>query len=146
MFQKPSADQTISTNNDPTSIDHERVPTQPSVKHSALDIAPATLFVNTGVSMVSISTLTTVAVAGVDFNALLAQAAEYIPSSLVAAGVHVDPASGLAALVVAAHALIAPLRYAITAALMPTRFGLRFYRDTVKPWFLRLRKLSNNHP
>jgi hypothetical protein len=101
-----------------------------SATNSNVDIAATTFLCSTAVSAVSLSSLSTAAALGVDFNALIDLAGQYIP---FLASIQLDPMLGTVAAILIVHKLFAPLRYSIAAAMTP--FALPAYRSRFKPWW-----------
>jgi hypothetical protein len=108
---------------------------------TALDLIPTTFLVSTGITITSLASLAAVTSSGVDLNLLVQWLAQY---SSALDGVQFDPVGGRVALVIAAHAAIAPARYALAAALAP--FALPWYRHTVKPHWTRFRRIFSDAP
>ena len=110
-----------------------------SASSTALDLLPTTFLVSTGITITSLSSLTAVTTMGVDLNLIVQWLAQYY-SALD--GFQFDPVGGRIALVIAAHAAIAPARYALAAALAP--FALPWYRRAVKPHWTRFRGIYSD--
>jgi hypothetical protein len=110
-----------------------------SASSTALDLLPTTFLVSTGITITSLASLTAVTATGVDLNLFVQWLAQY---SSALDGLQFDPVGGRIALVIAAHAAIAPARYALAAALAP--FALPWYRRAVKPHWTRFRGIYSD--
>jgi predicted branched-subunit amino acid permease len=99
------------------------------------DIATTTFLCSTALSALSLTSLTTAHLCGVDFNAVIAFIVKHVPA-LDAVASKLDPALGTVAAILIVHKLWAPIRWSMAAAATP--FFLPLYRRKLKPWWKKV--------